>query len=100
MVMIDLLVALAAGQHHLFGIDDDDIVAIVHMRREGRLVLAAQPHGDERGEAPDDEALGVDQHPFLFDLRRLGGISMAEHANFHGNRRKAPSRSRIDWRFF
>ena len=41
-VVIDLLVALAAGEHHLVGIDDDDVVAVVDMRGEGRLVLAAQ----------------------------------------------------------
>ncbi len=55
-VVVDLLVALAAGEHHLVGIDDDDVVAAVDMRREGRLVLAAQAVGDDRGEAADDEA--------------------------------------------
>src|SRR5579863_7721583 len=38
-VVIDLVVPLAAGQHHLLGVDDDDIVAVVDMRREGGLVL-------------------------------------------------------------
>ena len=55
--MIDLLLALAAGEHDLLGIDDDDVVAVIDMRRVGRLVLAAQPHGDDRGEPADDQAL-------------------------------------------
>src|ERR1019366_5642806 len=54
-VIIDRLLPLAAGQNHFFGIDDDDVVAIVQMRRKGRLMLAAQPQGDQRGKPPDDE---------------------------------------------
>src|SRR5690349_7976187 len=50
-VVIDLLLALAAGEHHLVGIDDDDVVAVIDMRRVGGLVLAAQPHRDDGGEA-------------------------------------------------
>src|SRR5262249_52448524 len=46
----DAVGALVAGQLHLFGIDDDDIVAAIHMRRIGGLVLAAQPGRDDRGE--------------------------------------------------
>ena len=34
-VVIDLLLELLAGQHHLGGVDDDDIVAAIHMRRVG-----------------------------------------------------------------
>ena len=30
-VIVDLLLALAAGQNHLLGIDDDDVVATVDM---------------------------------------------------------------------
>ena len=78
-VVIDLLVALAAGEHHLVGVDDDDVVAVVHVGREGGLVLAAQAHGDDRREAADDEALGVDEKPFLLDVGRLGRMGLAEH---------------------
>ena len=65
MVVVDLLLALAAGEDHLVGVDDDDVVAAVDMGRVGRLVLAAQPHGDDRGEPADDEALRIDQTHFL-----------------------------------
>jgi hypothetical protein len=79
-VVIDLLVALAAGEHHLLGVDDDDVVAIVHVRGEGGLVLAAKTQRDDRGEAADDEPLGVDQHPFLLDVGGFRRISLAEHS--------------------
>jgi hypothetical protein len=78
-VVINLLVALAAGEHHLLGVDDDDVVAVVDMGREGRLVLAAQAHGDDRRQAADDQALGVDEQPFLLDVGRLGRMGVAEH---------------------
>ena len=65
MVVVHLLLALAAGEDHLVGVDDDDVVAAVDMGREGRLVLAAQTHGHERSETADDEALRVDHTHFL-----------------------------------
>ena len=68
----DLVVVLAAGENHLIRVDDDDVVAVVDMRREGRLVLAAQTQRDERGEPADDEALGVDQYPVFLTFCRLG----------------------------
>ena len=43
-LVVDLVVALAAGEHHLLGVDDDDIVAAIDMRGVGRQVLAAQAH--------------------------------------------------------
>ncbi len=47
---------LVAGQHDLLGVDDDDVVAAIHVRREAGLVLAAQPHRDQRREPPDARA--------------------------------------------
>src|SRR5579863_1070419 len=78
-VMIDLLVALAAGENHLFRIDDNDIVAVVDMRRKRRFVLAAQAHRDNRRQTPDDKALAVDEKPFLLDVGRFGRSGLAEH---------------------
>src|SRR5665213_3572234 len=37
----DAVGTLVAGELDLLGIDHDDMVAAIHMRREGRLVLAA-----------------------------------------------------------
>src|SRR5690606_23867794 len=59
------------GEGDLAGVDDDDVVAVIDMRGKGRLVLATQAVGDDGGEATDDEAFRVDQHPFLRHLRRL-----------------------------
>src|SRR5204863_5807410 len=50
-----------------------DVIAAIHMRRVGRLVLAAQPHRDQRGEAPEHEPIGIDQCPLLVDVGRSGG---------------------------
>jgi hypothetical protein len=47
------------------------------MRGELRLVLAAQPVGDDDGEAAEDQAFRVDEHPAFGDLRgfeREGGF--------------------------
>src|SRR4051794_16509958 len=47
----DLLLVLAAGQADLLGVDDDDVVTAIDVRRERGLVLAAQAAGDDRGES-------------------------------------------------
>ena len=41
-VIVHLLLALAAGEHHLIGVDDDDVVAAIDVGRVVRLMLAAQ----------------------------------------------------------
>jgi hypothetical protein len=82
-LVIDLLVELAAGEADLVGVDHDDMVAAIDVRREARLVLAAQDVGDDRRDAPDDQAVGVDQMPFLLDLGRLGRLGRL-HQRLHG----------------
>lgn len=71
--VVDLVVALVAGHLHLVGVDDDDIVTHVHVGGEGRLVLAAQDVGDDRGQATQNDAFGVDQDPLFLDVRRSSG---------------------------
>jgi hypothetical protein len=68
MPVIDLVGALIAGEHHLVGVDDDDVVAAIHMRCEARLVLASKPRGDKHREPAHDEAVGIDKDPGLFDV--------------------------------
>src|SRR5262249_28291854 len=46
-LVVDLVVALATGQHDMCRIDDDDVIATVDVGRIGREVLAAQAHGDQ-----------------------------------------------------
>ena len=77
-VVVDFLLQLVAGQQHLGGVDDDDVVAAIHMGRVGGLVLAAQAHGDDRGQPADHQPFGVDQDPLLLDLGGLGRVG------FHG----------------
>jgi hypothetical protein len=76
-VVVDLLLALAAGEDHLIGVDDDDVVAAVDMGGVGRLVLAAQPHRHDRREPANDEALRIDHNPLLVDV---GGF---QRSGFH-----------------
>ena len=71
----DLLGFLAAGHLDLRRVDDDDVVADVHVGREDRLVLAAQDGGDLRGQASENQAAGIDHVPAAHDvlgLRRIG----------------------------
>jgi hypothetical protein len=81
--VVALVGALVAGHLHLVGVDDDDVVAHVHMGGEGRLVLAAQAHGDQRREPAQNDALGVDQDPFLVDVARFGAEGL--HDAFRGS---------------
>ena len=84
-LVIDLVRQLLAGEPHLVGVDDDDIVTAIDVRGEARLVLAAQDVGDDRRSAADHQAFGIDQMPFLFHLvrlDRLGGL----HQRLHGAR--------------
>src|SRR3546814_2918104 len=43
MLVIALVGHLLAGELHLFGIDDDDIVAAIDMRGKARLVRSEEP---------------------------------------------------------
>src|SRR5947209_16875207 len=54
-LVIGLLLALATGEDRMLGVDDDDVVAAINVRGVGREVLAAQAHGDDGGEAADDQ---------------------------------------------
>src|SRR5690606_21903798 len=70
-LVVGLVAALVAGEADLLDVDDDDVVPAIDVRGVARLVLAAQDVGDDRGEAADDQTLGIDQMPFLLDLGRL-----------------------------
>src|SRR3546814_5653172 len=81
-VPVELLVGeLLAGQLHLLGVDDDHVVAAVHVRGEARLVLAAQDLGDLGSQAAKDNTVSIDQNPFLLDVRRGGGKRSEEHTS-------------------
>ena len=49
--VVGLGIALVAGQADLLGVDDHDVIAAIHVRGVGRLVLAAQDVGHAGGVA-------------------------------------------------
>src|SRR5947208_17120036 len=53
-LVVGLLLALAAGEDRMLGVDDDNVVAAINVRGVGREMLAAQAHGDDGGETTDD----------------------------------------------
>ena len=73
--MADILLVrkLVAGQLHLLGVDNDDVVATIDVRSEPRLVLAAQNLRDLRCETAQYRVRRVDQHPLLVDVGGVGG---------------------------
>ncbi len=75
-VTVDLVLALAPGEHDLVSVHDDNIVAVIDVGRVGGLVLAAQAHRDDGREPADHETSGVDHHPLLLDLGRFGRKSL------------------------
>ena len=86
-VVIYFLLQLVAGEQRPGGIDDDDIVAAIHMRRIAWLVFAPEPHGNDGGKPADNEAICIDQHPLLFDLGGLGRVGLHECLLHEGRRR-------------
>src|SRR5690606_37451370 len=73
---VRLLVDLVAGEPHLLGVDDDDVVAAVQVRGEDGLVLAAQDAGDVAGEPAEDLAIGVDDPPAALDVGLTGCVCL------------------------
>jgi hypothetical protein len=65
---------LVAGQRHLLGVDDDDVVTGVDVRGEDRLVLAAEEVRGRRGEATEHDVGRVDHEPLALDVAGLRGV--------------------------
>ena len=81
MVIVDLLLCLTTGQMHLGGIDDDNMVAHVLVRRVGRLVLPPQNVCDPTRQATERLSFGVDDEPLVLDLARLGTVCFVFQLN-------------------
>ena len=58
---------LLAGENDLVSVDDDHIVATVHMRSEAGLVLAAQDLRDLAAQATQNLIGSIDNYPFFLD---------------------------------
>ena len=66
--VVVLLLRLAAGEDGILAVDDDDMVAAIHMGSEGGLVLAPQQHSGLSGYTAQGLAGGVDDIPFAVNL--------------------------------
>ena len=69
--VVALVLALVAAHVDLLGVDDDDEVARVDVRRVLGLALAAQQVGELRREAAERLAVGVDDQPVPLAVGRL-----------------------------
>ena len=70
--LVDLVGLLVAAEDALLGIDDDDIVAAVHMRGVAGLGLATQDVGHTGSQTAYGLSFGINQHPFLLDGLLIG----------------------------
>jgi len=75
--VVDLVVQLFAGEHDLFGVDDDHMVAGVHMRRIDRLMLAPKNRRNLAGQTAENSAVSVHNVPVAFE-----GFAFC-HIGFH-----------------
>src|ERR1700688_894390 len=67
---VELLLELLAREFDLLGIDHDDVIAVVDVRRPGRLVAAGEGTGYAHGEHAEALAGGVDEVPIMARFRR------------------------------
>ena len=67
-VVYELGVGLAAGQHNLRRVDDHHVITSVHVRGEHRLVLAAQNAGHLGAHPTEYESIGVNEMPVALDV--------------------------------
>ena len=88
-LMIELVGELRAGDAHGAGVDHDDVIAEVLMRRIIRLVLALQPMRDLRGQTPEGLACGVDQIPVAAGFSGFENTVYMELLRCVGSQRKA-----------
>ena len=64
---------LLAGEADLVGVDDDDVVTTVHVRREIRLVLATEDKSDAGSETTQHLIGRINNVPFFLDGTAIGG---------------------------
>ena len=72
MTVIGLVFGLVAGDAQFIDVEHHDIIAGVDVRREFRLVLAAQTMRDFGGEPSQHLACGIDYIPIVRYGFRLG----------------------------
>ena len=60
---VDLVLLLAATEFGMLGVDDDDKVTGIDVRRKNRLMLSAKETGCLHGDFSDDLVLGINNVP-------------------------------------
>src|SRR5437763_16997043 len=73
--VVDLVGLLVAGHTELGGVDDDDEVAGIDVRRVNGLVLAAQSEGSFAGYPTEHLVGGVNHKPLVLHVSGLGADS-------------------------
>ena len=74
--MVLLVRELASGENRLFRIDDDDMVAAIHVGSVLGLVFTAQARRYKCRKSPDHDALGINDEPLRAEIGGLGGESL------------------------
>jgi len=69
---VNFLGLLAAAEADLLGVDHDDEITSIDVRRENRLVLAAKQTGGLDSDVSQDLVLGVDNPPLAFHFLSFG----------------------------
>ena len=70
--VVGLLAGFFGRELDFVGVDHDDVVARIDVRREFGLVLAAQTSGNFGGKAAEHLVTAVDHVPVALDFERLG----------------------------
>ena len=70
--VVDLLFQLRAGENSLVAVDNDDMIAAVHMGSKGRLCFASENIGGNNGNASDRQTCRVDHIPLAVNLTCFG----------------------------
>src|SRR4051812_20237886 len=76
---VELALALVAAHGDPRGVQDDDVIAGIEVRRPGRLVLALEDARDPRREAPKRLVGRVDDEPAPIDLALSGRVGLRVH---------------------
>lgn len=72
-VKVDFVGHLVAGHDDFVGVDDDHVVAALHVGGVAGLVFAAEDFGHLRAESAEHLVGSIDNDPFLLNALGIGG---------------------------
>ena len=81
-VVVLLGLGVVAGEFHLRGIDDDDVVAAIDVRGVGGLVFAHEDDSDLGSEAAKRDVRGINDVPIVDDIFIGSQRGLTMHSNF------------------